>query len=76
MPFPKHLIDISPLILSVPNDQNLFTESSLANWFSSYVRFCSGGHFSEGVEAARWCGKIYHLNSVFCHVVIFTFSLI
>ena len=30
-----------------------FTESNLANWFSSYVQFCSGGHFSERAEAAR-----------------------
>ena len=29
---------------------------------SSYVRFCSCGHFSEGVGAARWCGKMNHLN--------------
>ena len=40
-------------IVEVVNDQNLFTESNLANWFSSYVQFCSGGHFSERAEAAR-----------------------
>ena len=33
------------------------TESSLANWFSSYVQFCSSGHFSKRAEAARYCGK-------------------
>ena len=36
----------------VPNDQNLFTESNLVNWFSSYVLFCLGGHFSKRAEAA------------------------
>ena len=30
--------------------KNLFTESDLANWFSNYVQFCSGGHFSELAE--------------------------
>ena len=51
--FPKRLIGISRLIVAVLDDQNLFTESNLANWFSSYVQFCSGGHFSERAEAAR-----------------------
>ena len=46
-PFLKRLIAISRLIVEVLNDQNLFTDSSLADWFSSYVQFCSGGHFSE-----------------------------
>ena len=41
---------ISRLIVEILNDQNLFTESILANWFSSYVQFCSGGHIS-GAEA-------------------------
>ena len=49
----KRLIGISRLIVEVLNDQNLFIESNLANWFSSYVQFCSGGHFSERAEAAR-----------------------
>ena len=40
------------LIVEVLNDQNLFTESNLVNWFLSYVQFCSGGHFSERAEAA------------------------
>ena len=48
IPFLKRLIGISRLIVEVLNDQNLFTESNLANWFSSYVQFC---HFS-GAEAA------------------------
>ena len=52
IPFLKHLIDVSLLIVEVLNDQNLFTESNLANWFSNYVQFCSGGHFSERAEAA------------------------
>ena len=49
----KRLISISPLIVEVLNDQNVFTEANLANWFSSYVQLCSGGHFSERAEAAR-----------------------
>ena len=57
IPFLKRLIGIPHLIVEVLNDQtldqNLFTESNLANWFSSYVQFCSGGHFSERAEAAR-----------------------
>ena len=53
IPFVKRLIGISRLIVEVINDQNLLTESNLANWFSSYVQFCSGGHFSERAEAAR-----------------------
>ena len=40
------------LIAKVLNDQNLFTESNLVNWFSSYVQVCSGGHFSKRAEAA------------------------
>ena len=52
IPFPKRLIGISRLIVEVLNDQNLFTESNLADWFSSYVQFSSSGHFSERAEAA------------------------
>ena len=63
IPFLKRLIGIFRLIGEVLNDQNLFTESNLANWFSSYVQFCSGGHFSERAEAAR--GKMNHLKAVF-----------
>ena len=51
--FLKRLIGISRLIVEVLNNQKLFTESNLRNWFSSYVQFCSGGHFSESAEAAR-----------------------
>ena len=51
--FFERLIGISRLIVEVLNDQNLFTESNLANWFSSYVQFCSGGHLSERADAAR-----------------------
>ena len=61
IPFLKRFIGISHLIVEVLNNQNLFTESNLANWFSSYVQFCSGGHFSERAEAARLCGKMNHL---------------
>ena len=53
IPFLKRLISISRLIVEVLNDQNLSTESNLANWFSSYVQFCLGGHFSERVAAVR-----------------------
>ena len=62
IPFLKRLIGISRLIGEVLNDQNLFTESNLGNWFSSYIQFCSGGHFSERAEAARQCGKMSHLK--------------
>ena len=51
--FLKRLIGKSRLIVDVLNDQDLFTESNLANWFSSYVQLCSGGHFSERAEADR-----------------------
>ena len=43
IPFLKGLIGLFRLIAEVRNNQNLFTESNLANWFSSYVQFCSGG---------------------------------
>ena len=50
IPFLKCLISILRLIVEVLNNQNLFTEWNLANWFSSYVQFCSGGHFSDQNE--------------------------
>ena len=53
IPLLKRLIGISRLIVEVLNDQNLFTESNLVNWFSSYVQFCSLGYFSERAEAAQ-----------------------
>ena len=53
IPLLKRLFGMSRLTVEVLNDQNLFTESNLANWFSSYVQFCSGGHFSERAEAGR-----------------------
>ena len=53
IPFLKRLISISPSIVEVLNDQNLFTEWNLPNWFLSCVQFCSGCHFSERAEAAR-----------------------
>ena len=49
-PFVKCLVSI---IVAILNDQNLFTESNLGDWFSSYVQFYSGGHFSERAAAAR-----------------------
>ena len=60
LPFLKRLIGISRLIVEVLDDQNPFTESNLANWFSSYVQLCSGDHFSEPAEAARQCESNYH----------------
>ena len=53
IPFLKRLIGISRLTAKVLNDQNLFRESNLANWFPSYVQFFSCGHFLERAEAAR-----------------------
>ena len=53
MPALKRLIGISRLVVHVLHDQNLLSESKLANWFSSHVQFCSGGHFSERAEAAQ-----------------------
>ena len=53
IPFLKRLIGNARLIDEVLNNQNLFTESNLAYWFSSYVQFCSDGHLSEQAEAAR-----------------------
>ena len=41
IPFVKRLTGTSPLIAEVLNDQNLFTESNLANWIrvmSSFVQ--------------------------------------
>ena len=53
IPFLKRLICVSRLIVEVLSDQYLSLESNLANWFSSYVQSCSGGHVSERAEAAR-----------------------
>ena len=72
IPFLKRLISISRSIVEVLNDQNLFTESNLANWFSSYVQFCSDGNFSEGAAAARLSGKMNYLKAsgYFGHIVV------
>ena len=53
IPFLSCLISIHRLIVEVLNDQNLFIESNLDDWFSSYVQFNSSGHFSERIAAAR-----------------------
>ena len=53
IPFLKCLSTTHRLIVEVLNGQNLFTESNLGNWFSSYVQFYSGGRFSELAAAAR-----------------------
>ena len=50
IPFLKCLVSLPCLIVEVLNDQNLLTESNLANSFLSYVQVCSGGHFSERAE--------------------------
>ena len=53
MPFLKCLLNIYCLILAVISDQNLFTESNMGDWFSSYVQFYPGSHFSERAAAVR-----------------------
>ena len=53
IPFLKCLINIYRLIIEVLNDQNLFTESNLGDWSSTYVQFYSSGRFSERAAAAR-----------------------
>ena len=53
IPFLECLISIFCSIVKVLNDQNLFTESNLGDWFSSYVQFYSGGDFSERAAAAQ-----------------------
>ena len=62
IPFLKCLISIYRLIDEVLNDQNFLTESNLSDWFSSYVQFYSGGHFSERAAAAQKGGKVNHLK--------------
>ena len=62
--FLKRLIGIFRLIVEVLNDQNLFTESNLVNWFSSYVQFYPRGHFSERAETAQEYGKMNHLQAI------------
>ena len=53
IPFLKCLLSIYRLIVEMLNDQNLFTELNLGDWFSSYVQFYPDGHFSERAAAAR-----------------------
>ena len=53
IPFLKCLISIYRLIVQCLNDRNLYTESNLGDWFSSYVQFYSGGHFLERAAAAQ-----------------------
>ena len=62
IPFLKYLISTYRLTVEVHNYQKLFTESNLGDWFSSYVQFYSGGHFSERAAAAWQSGKVNHLN--------------
>ena len=63
IPFLKCLVSIYRLIVEVLNDQNLFTESKLGDWFSSYAQFYSGGHFSERAAAAWY--SYFHIGSQF-----------
>ena len=72
IPFLARLISISRLIVEVLNDQNLFTESNLPNWFSSDAQVFSGAHFSERAEAARWCGKMNHLKRAYSRYITST----
>ena len=60
--FSKRLISIYCLIVEVLKDQNLFPKSNLGDWFSSYVKFYSGSHFSEQAAAAQWSGKVNHFK--------------
>ena len=53
IPFLKSLISIYRLIVEVLNNWNLFTESNLGDWFSSYVQLYSGFHFSKRAAVAR-----------------------
>ena len=46
----KCLISIYRFIAKVLNDQNLFTESNMGDWFSGYVQCYSCDHFSERAE--------------------------
>ena len=64
IPFLKRLIGISRLIIEVLNDHNLFAESNLVDWFSRYVQFCSGGHFSERAELLGRVKKSRHMAPV------------
>ena len=64
MPLLKCLICFYRLIAEVLHDENLFTESNLGDWFSSYVQFYSGGHLSERAAAARGSGKVNHLKKM------------
>ena len=62
IPLLKCSITIYRLIAEVFHDQKLFTELNLGDWFSSYVQFCSGAHFSERAGAARQSEKVNHLK--------------
>ena len=78
IPSLKRLIGISRLIVEVLNNQNLFTESNLADWFSSYVQFWSSGRFSE--QGLKLLGnvekRITLRSSAFFQVYLsFTFQL-
>ena len=49
IPFLTHLIGISRLIVEVIKRSESFLQNRiwLIAWFSCYVQFCSGDHFSE-----------------------------
>ena len=53
IPFSKCLISMYRFMVEVLNDQNLFTELNSGDWFSSYVQFYSGGHFSGRAATPR-----------------------
>ena len=59
IPLPKCLFC---MIAEVLHDQNIFTESNLGGWLSSYIQFNSGGHFSKCAAAAQRSGKVNHLK--------------
>ena len=58
----KCLINIYLLMAEVLNEQNLFTELNLGDWFLSYVQFYSVNHFSDRAVDARKSGKVNHLK--------------
>ena len=50
--FLKRLISMYYLVFEALSEQNLFTESNLDDWFSSYVQFFFKWSFIERAAAA------------------------
>ena len=62
IPFLKRLISISRLIVDVLNDQNLFTESNLVNWFQVMSRFVQVVISQNELKLLLGSGKMNHLK--------------